>query len=304
MMWLKPRGLDSLLDKLTPPDIKHYYDFLDDAVTKRTELENNLTKSGREQERRKDMFHYLFHAKDETTGQPAFSRAELISEAHLLIIAGSDTSSTSIAALFFYLTHYPRVYSKLVALIRNSFDSVDEIQDSPKLTSCLYLRACIDEAMRLSPPGPSELSRTILQGGLVVDGDYFPEGVNVGTAGWTNGHNEVNYGDPEVFRPERWIEDEETGVTAAEVARVKACFHPFSSGPGNCVGQQLARLEMMLVVARTIFRLDFRLLEGSTLGEGKPELGWGRRLRNVYQLDDAYIAIRNGPMVQFRKRQS
>ena len=98
------------------------------------------------------------------------------------------------------------------------------------------------------------------------------------------------------------IGDEANGITADRVAHIKSCFHPFSAGPGNCVGQNLAILEMLLVAARTLCRMDVRLAPGSTLGEGAPEFGWGRRDRNQFQLDDAYVAVRHGPMVQFRKR--
>ena len=250
------------------------------------------------------IFHYLYHAKDPETGNPAFSSEELLAEAHLLIRAGSDTTSVSLCGLFFYLTHYPLVYSKVICEIRSTFQSVEEIVEGSSLASCIYLRACIDEAMRLSPAARSELSRTVLSGGLVVDGDYIPEGAMVGTAAWADGRNEENFGDPHTYRPERWIVNEESGNTAEDVARVRACFHPFSAGPGNCVGRNLAWLEMLLVVSRTLYRMDVRLAPGSSLGEGAPELGWGRRDKNQYQLLDAFVAIRQRPMLQFRRRQS
>ena len=98
--------------------------------------------------------------------------------------------------------------------------------------------------------------------------------------------------------------NEESGNTGDDVARFRACFHPFSAGPGNCVGRKLAWLEMLLVVSRTLYRMDVRLTPGSTLGEGVPELGWGRRDKNHYQLLDAFVAIRQGPMLQFRLRKS
>lgn len=272
-------------------------------MTERIKLETELQNSGQDQDMRKDMFHYLFHAKDPETDQPAYPKQELLAEASLLIIAGSDTTSISLCGLFFYITHYPRVYAKLIGDIRSTFASVDEIVDGPQLASCKYLRACIDEAMRMTPAGPGEFSRTVLAGGLEVDGDIFPEGVNVGTAGWANGRNDDSYGDSNIFRPERWIVDEARGITAASVAHIRSCFHPFSAGPGNCVGQNLAMMEMLLVAARTLYLMDVRLAPGFTLGEGAPELEWGRRDKNQFQLWDAYVAIRHGPMLQFRKRQ-
>ncbi|KAL8748797.1 MAG: hypothetical protein Q9184_007084, partial [Pyrenodesmia sp. 2 TL-2023] len=191
---------------------------------------------------------------------------------------------------------------KLVQHIRTTFASVDEIVDGPKLSSCQYLRVCLDEALRLTPAGPSELSRTILPGGLTIDGEYFPAGCNVGTAGWSNGHNDLNYGDSNIYRPERWIVDEDNGVSAESVAYIKTCFHPFSAGPGNCAGQNLAVLEMLLVVARTLWRMDVRMVPGDRTGEGDPRLGWGWRVKMSFQLDDAYIALREGPMLQFKRR--
>jgi cytochrome P450 len=55
---------------------------------------------------RKDFFHCLLHAKDPDTGA-GFSMPVLWAEAGLLIVAGSDTSSTALAATFFYLAHNP-----------------------------------------------------------------------------------------------------------------------------------------------------------------------------------------------------
>ena len=71
--------------------------------------------------------------------------------------------------------------------------------EGQKLLSSHYLRACLDKAMRLTPASPGKLSRTILPRGLEVDGDLFPEGVNVRTAGWSNEHNNETYGDSNTY---------------------------------------------------------------------------------------------------------
>ena len=48
--------------------------------------------------------------------------------------------------------------------------------------------------------------------------------------------------------------------------------------------------------------MDVRLLEGDTLGGGREEMGWGARSPAQFQIRDFYVALRDGPRVQVRKR--
>ncbi|RYP41689.1 hypothetical protein DL767_000894 [Monosporascus sp. MG133] len=302
VVWLKPRGLDKLFELMTPPAVQQYYQFVHKSVTERIALQQEQAEKP-ESEKRQDMFYFLCEARDPDTGLPAYDETDLRAEANLLIIAGSDTTAISLSGIFFYLTGNPNQYQKLVKEIRTTFDTADDIVYGPKLSSCVYLKACIDEGMRLAPSGPSELSREVLPGGATIKGEHFPAGTIVGTSPWVNSRNEEIYGDPNLFRPERWIADEDgAGVTREQVAQIRSNFHPFAAGPGNCVGKNLAMTELMITVARTLHRLDVRRAPGSTVGGGAPELGWGARDRKQYQLIDAYISLRRGPVVQFRKR--
>ena len=152
--------------------------------------------------------------------------------------------------------------------------------------------------MRIAPAGPSELPRKVLPGGITIDGEYIPPGTIVGTSRWSDGLNEQIYGDPEIFRPERWIPDEKT--SAEEVARIRASFHPFSKGPFNCAGTNFAIQELMLVVGKTLHRLEFRLEQGHHLGKDKTAQ-MNQRVP-LFDLVDAFITVRDGPMLQFRRR--
>lgn len=302
ILWLKPRGLDKLSQALIPPNIKDYITFVDNCVAKRLHMYHSQ-KSLSETDQRQDMFWFLCDAKDETGQGPAYNNAELHAEANLLILGATDTTSVTLAAFMFYITRNPGPYKKLVHEIRSKFASPEDVVHGPGITSCVYLRACIDESMRLSPSGPSEFPRQILAGGATIMGEYYPEGTIVGSSGWAAGHNEEFYGDSEVFRPERWIPDGEEN-TVERVNSLRANFNPFAQGPGSCPGKNLAILELALVIARTLHRFDVRRPVGDegNKGQGDPAGEWGTRNKDVFQLGDAYISVRDGPMVQFRRR--
>jgi cytochrome P450 len=205
-VWLKPRGLDGLLESVSLKNVNEFYKFVDESVIRRRGEEENLQRSGADESQgRKDMFHYLFKTTDDA-GNPAYSVDELNAEANLLIIGGSDTTSTIMSGFWFYLTRHPRVYDKLVEEIRTTFKSADDIKTGPALISCKYLHACVDESLRLSPAETSELAREVLPGGLDIAGHHIPEGTHVGVAIWTFMHNQEFCGDPWVYRPERWTQ--------------------------------------------------------------------------------------------------
>ncbi|OAL19048.1 hypothetical protein AYO20_11695 [Fonsecaea nubica] len=264
-----------------------------------------------EEDRRRDFFYYLLHAKDPQTGDQ-FMPKDLIGEAALLIGAGSDTSSTAMSGLFFYLLRDERVLARLQAEVRGAFDTVEDIRYSARLTSLPYLRACVDEAMRMTPPVPGLLDRLVLAGGARIDGHDIPAGTTVGVPIYAIHHNERYFPKSFSYIPERWIaEDAETSsrvagftVTPSSVEVCRSAFHAFSSGPRGCVGKNMAYMELLTAVARVMWLFDARLKPGDHSGEGGPQ--WnepGRERVTEYQLRDWLISDREGPVVQFKPRE-
>ncbi|KAL4975415.1 cytochrome P450 [Aspergillus desertorum] len=216
-----------------------------------------------------DLFGKLLAAKDPETGE-ALSHRQLWAESNTLIIAGSDTSSTGMAAVFFYLSRNPSAYDRVTKEVRRAFPTPAAVCQGPKLSSCVYLRACIQEALRLAPAVSGASWREVLPGDLKIKID----------------------GDTD-FRPERWI-PEESGEETVRLA--KAAFVTFSIGPRNCVGMGLAMIEMALAMAAVISRYDFRRADGAAgeVGEGKGVF------EGQFQTFWAFTSFKDGPMIQFR----
>ncbi|RYC57622.1 hypothetical protein CHU98_g8575, partial [Xylaria longipes] len=75
------------------------------------------------------------------------------------------------AATLFYLVRNPSALEKASEEVRAKFGDVEEIAQGSQLNSCTYLRACIDEAMRMSPSVGGIAPREVLQGGITIDGE-------------------------------------------------------------------------------------------------------------------------------------
>ena len=299
-LWFKSHGLDQPPEYARPKDMMALFALIRTSIVQRLHEEEH--KNFETEDGRKDIFHYLFHAKDTETGKPAFSNNDLALEAQLLLTTGLGTTATTLSAFFFYITRNKTAYQRLIKEIRGNFSSADEIQSSSKLSSCFYLRACLDETLRMTPAAPGELLRTILPGGLNINDQFLPEGTLVGISSWSLFHSDESYPDPWVYRPERWIVDKDRGVGPEDVLRAQAAFFPFSIGPVSCVGQRLAKSILLITIAKIMWRMDVVSLPDSHLGEGSEQLGWGRRDKNVFQIKDGTFALREGPIVQFMEK--
>ena len=277
----------------------------------------------------RDFYSYLLQARDPETGR-GFSGKELAREADLLIVAGtsfstevflqevqheltvdacppshagSDTVSTALAATIFYLVHNEDCLRRLQEEVRSGFEEAEAIRSGPRLQGCRYLRACIDEAMRCSPPIAGLMPREVLAGELEVDGHRFTRGVEIGVPQYALHHNQAYFFDPFTYRPSRWLAGSAPDVTPQTVARAQSAFAPFSIGPRACVGKGMAYLELSIVLARVVWLYDMRLAPGSHMGEGHPSSpDECRRRPEEYQLTDKLVAKGVGPLVQFRPR--
>jgi cytochrome P450 len=219
------------------------------------------------------------------------------------LIAG-DTTKTVLSATFFYLSRNPNSYRKLTQEIRSIFKNGSEIR-GPGLAQCGYLRACIDEAMRMSPPAPGilwrELASDVKDGQpFIVDGHVIPRGTVVGVNTYSVHHNEEYFPDSFAFRPERWL------APSTDEARqlMREAFAPFSLGPRGCAGKSMAYLETSLVLAKTLWYFDFEAAPGElgNVGAGSPSLEEGRRKPGEFQLLDIFGSGHDGPYLTFKAR--
>ncbi|KAG9244843.1 cytochrome P450 [Calycina marina] len=251
---------------------------------------------------RRNVFTILTNAKDPETGE-SLRASEIGAESTTLIIAGSDTTSTALSAFFFYISRNSHVYDKVAKEVREHFTNAEEIHNRPKVNQCLYLRACIDEAMRMSPSVGSALYREVENGGAFIDGDHIPAGYDVGTGIYSIHHNPEYFPYPFKYHPERWIVGPDAS-TKDSVERAQSAYTTFSLGPRGCIGKGLAMMEMMSVLATVLYKFDFKIPEGQLgrVGEGNIAAEFGRHRDDELQLKDQVTAAKFGPVLQFRPR--
>lgn len=111
-------------------------------------------------------------------GDEKLSLAEIESNASVLIVAGSETTATTLTAVVYYLCLYPKVLARLTEEIRTNFETEAEI-NIVNVGQLKYLIAVLDEALRVYPPAPWSQPRKIRVGGDVIVGKFVPEGVSL-----------------------------------------------------------------------------------------------------------------------------
>ncbi|RAH74454.1 cytochrome P450 [Aspergillus aculeatinus CBS 121060] len=256
------------------------------------------------------VFSRLTNARDNKVSAgtgPAFSDADVYSEAAMLAVAGSDSTSVSLCANLFYLATYPHAYARLAQEIRTTFPTLDSIRTGPLLLQqCPYLHACIKETLRISPAVAGCPYRRVEKGDtIVVDGHVIPEGCSVGTGIYSIHHNAEYFSRPDTFLPERWLTSN-ADDSLEQASITTAAYTPFSQGTRACVGRHLAQMELQLALACLIWQYDFRRADGTAgeMGAGNRDCGeLGRSNPHEFQLYDHIISQKRGPVLQFRPRE-
>lgn len=176
----------------------------------------------------------------------------------LFLFSGHDTTSSSMCYIFHNLSQYPLALQR----VRDEHDQVFGVDlagtalrmtANPSLLNQIpFTIAVIKETLRLFPTVSS--TRAGEPGFSVSDtnGQQYPtEGCLVWSVHQALHRDASYWPDPDAFLPERWM------VSPGDpLYPVKGAWRPFEFGPRNCIGQELAMIEMKVVLVMALRRFD------------------------------------------------
>lgn len=212
-----------------------------------------------------DILGMLIEARDRDTGA-GMSDAQLANEVKTLIVAGHETTASTLNWTWFLLSQHSDVEQKLSSeldlLLGSEFP---RLSDLPQFS---YTRQVIEETLRLYPAGWLLTRRALKDDSL---GPYFvPAGTEIYIPVYFIQRHPDLWPDPDRFDPDRFSPN-------GPQPRHPLAILPFSAGPRNCIGESLARVEMQVHVMMIAKRLRLRYTESA-----KPELDIGVNLRSRY----------------------
>ncbi|KAJ5185209.1 Cytochrome monooxygenase lcsI [Penicillium cf. griseofulvum] len=203
---------------------------------------------------RPDFMSYILRYNDDRS----MTIREMEANAALLILAGSETTASLLSGFTYYIMANPPAYRKLVDEIRTSFKSYEDI-DFQRVGQLTYLNAALEESLRIYPPVPAVIPRVVPKEGALIDGQFVPENVSVSGAHYSTYHSESHFAKADSFIPERWLESRDKCFESDN----RAAFQPFSLGPRNCLGRNLAYAEMRLIATKLFWSFDMTMDESS-----------------------------------------
>jgi len=199
---------------------------------------------------RNDLLSMFIDYKNED-GALQYTDVELRDHILNFVVAGRDTTAQTLTWLFYELSRNPQVEAKLREEVNRLFSSQRPDYDSVKHTP--YLKAVIDETLRLWPPVPGDFKHA-LKDDVLPSGTKVPGGVNIVWCQWVMSRIPLYWDDPLVFRPERWLGDSKIAPPNGN----HPPFIPFQYGPRTCLGLQMAYLEVKLITVMIMQRFSMR----------------------------------------------
>ncbi|CAF3536902.1 unnamed protein product [Rotaria sp. Silwood1] len=221
----------------------------------------------------------MFEATKSEEDRKGLSRTEVMNEMCSFLTAGYSTTSTALAWFIHFMSKYPLVQSKLKRelaeyhLQRLSIEQLDSLG---------YLDCVLREVLRFAPPIIGTLRTLQVDDRLPSSGFQLNKGDHVFISLYNMARDPRYWSgpiDPDQFYPERFQDEDNT-------IRNKAAWMVFGGGHRQCMGQDLARLELKAICAR--------LMQHVTFGDGGPDVNAGG-----YKYSDTLLPKRIGVTITF-----
>ncbi|KAK3923757.1 Methyl farnesoate epoxidase [Frankliniella fusca] len=195
-----------------------------------------------------------------------FDEESLIVSVLDLFTAGGESTANTLSFCLMYMVKYPAVQAKVHAELDAVCTGPDHAVTMSDRARLPYLEATMAEVMRtntiapLAPP--HEASEDVEMNGYII-----PKGTMFLLSLWGVMHDKKHWGDPEAFRPERFIDSE--GKFKKDPWLI-----PFGMGKRHCVGEGLAMQTAFLFFANLMNRFKFTLPPGSQAPPEVPQAGF------------------------------
>ncbi|WP_071515631.1 cytochrome P450 [Geitlerinema sp. PCC 9228] len=214
------------------------------------ELENIIQQRPQQEDWGNDALGLLLQAEDENGDR--LSMAELKDQILLLLFAGHETLTSSLASFCSLMAQHPGIFAKARAE-QEQFPASEPLT-LDKLKQMTYLEQVLQEVLRLIPPVGGGF-REVLQE-CHFHGYRIPQGWNV-LYEIDQTHQDLRvYPQPERFDPNRF-HGSEKGKQFSYV--------PFGGGVRECLGKEFARLEMKIFATHLLRNYQWELLDEKAL---------------------------------------
>ncbi|KAJ8401409.1 hypothetical protein AAFF_G00386400 [Aldrovandia affinis] len=176
---------------------------------------------------------------------------EIVGQAFIFLLAGYETSSSTLAFVCYLLATHPDCQDRLQGEVDAFFSRhcflekqrkaswLQEAPDYHSVQELKYLDMVISEALRLYPPG-FRFTREV-EHNCTVNGQVLPKGATLDIPAGCLHHDPQHWPEPDRFNPERFTAE-------ARASRHPFVYLPFGAGPRGCVGMRLAHLEIKMAL--------------------------------------------------------
>ncbi|KAG6618020.1 hypothetical protein I3842_Q135000 [Carya illinoinensis] len=172
-------------------------------------------------DRTKDFLQVLLEIREQNTGADSISMIQLKAVLFDVVIAGSDTTTTTVMR---------KVQEELIEIV-----GMDKLVEESHLPKLRYLDAVIKETFRLHPPLPFLIPRSPSKSSI-IGGYHVPKGSNIFVNAWAIQRDPKYWENPLEFKPERFLND---GCGTLDFSGNNFKYIPFGSGRRICAGSEI-----------------------------------------------------------------
>lgn len=194
-----------------------------------------------------DLLTALITATDEKTGKPAFTNQEIRDEIATIFFAGYETTTTTLAWIWYLLVSHPEIYNK----VRQEITTFDNSVTASR-RQLPYLDAVIKETLRLYPAAWL-FDREPIQD-VTIGGYHIPAGQTIYISPYLVQRKADYFENPNIFNPDRFYQQDPTKDLP------HFAYFPFGGGSRVCIGQTFAQHTTAMIMNTLIPQLELELL--------------------------------------------